>query len=335
MSHEKRKRILVAGGAGFLGTNLCERLINEGHHIICLDNFQTGQWSNVHRLPQGSVEVLHQDLTEDFTMAAHVDEIYNLACAASPNHYQVDPIHTLMTSMRGAQSLLELAHRCHARIFQSSTSEVYGDPQVHPQPETYCGSVKINGPRACYDEGKRCAEVLFFDSQRSNGTQIKVGRIFNTYGPYMRPDDGRVVSNFIVQALSNEPITIYGDGSQTRSFCYVDDLIDLMLRFMHSDPEFVGPLNMGNPDERSVLEIAELVRDLTGSRSRIVSRKLPVDDPVRRCPDISLARARLGWEPVTPLRTGLAATVAYFEKCLSTAPRQTLDKLIPQESFNE
>ncbi len=307
---------MVAGGAGFLGSNLCARLIRDGHHIICLDNFQTGRWSNIQQLPPGSLEVIRHDLTRDQLPPLAVDEIYNLACAASPPLYQRDPVHTLFTSMRGAHTLLELARRCSARIFQSSTSEIYGNPQVHPQPETYWGHVNCNGPRACYDEGKRCAEVLFFDAHRAHGTHIKVGRIFNTYGPFMHPNDGRVVSNFIVQALRNEPITVYGDGSQTRSFCYVDDLIDLMLRFMGSDPEFLGPLNMGNPDERNMVEVAELIRELTGSGSPIVTRPLPVDDPVRRCPDISLARDRLGWEPTTSLHAGLGLTIEYFERRL-------------------
>jgi UDP-glucuronate decarboxylase len=330
------KTVLVAGGAGFLGTNLCERLIAQGDHVICLDNFQTGRWSNLNRLPADSVEVLRHDLTEELDATLRVDAIYNLACPASPNHYQLDPLHTLLTSTRGSQSLLALARRCEAPIFHSSTSEIYGNPEVHPQPESYWGHVNTIGPRACYDEGKRCAEVLCFDAWRSHGTRIKVGRIFNTYGPYMQSDDGRVVSNFIVQALRNERITVYGDGSQTRSFCFVDDLIDLMQRFMHSDPDFVGPLNMGNPDERNVLEVAELIRDLTGSRSRIVTCKLPIDDPVRRCPDITLARERLGWEPATPLTTGLAATIAYFERCLSAdPPRMPLGAVMPQENLHE
>jgi UDP-glucuronate decarboxylase len=314
-----RKRVLVAGGAGFLGANLCERLVRDGHRVICLDNFLTGRRDNLHHLPPASVEVIRHDITEPLPPDLRVDEIYNLACAASPPHYQADPLHTLLTSTRGSQVLLELARRCGARIFQSSTSEVYGNPQVHPQPESYWGHVNANGPRACYDEGKRCAETLFFDWQRTYGTEIKVGRIFNTYGPFMHPADGRVVSNFIVQALRNEPITIYGDGSQTRSFCYVDDLIDLMVRFMESDPGFVGPLNMGNPDERNVLEVAELILELTGSRSRLVTRDLPVDDPLRRCPDIAIARERLGWQPTTPLRDGLATTIAYFEERLGRA----------------
>ena len=314
---------MVAGGAGFLGANLCRRLILDGHQVICLDNFQTGRPSNIEDLPRASLRVMRHDLTEALPTGLAVDEIYNLACAASPPRYQVDPIHTLFTSMHGAQTLLALAQRCQARIFQSSTSEVYGNPRVHPQPESYWGNVNISGPRACYDEGKRCAEVLFFGSHRSLGTDIKVGRIFNTYGPFMDPQDGRVVSNFIVQALNNQPITLNGDGTQTRSFCYVDDLIDLMIRFMASDAGFIGPLNMGNPDERSVREVAELVLDLTGSRSRIEYRPLPIDDPVRRCPDITLARERLDWNPATPLRVGLAETIDWFEACLrrSAAPR--------------
>lgn len=320
MSSNGRKRILVTGGAGFLGTNLCARLLRDGNHVICLDNFQTGQWRNLRQLPSEHLEVIRHDLTEKLPGDLVVDEIYNLACAASPPRYQADPLHTLMTSTSGVQALLELARRCNARIFQSSTSEVYGNPQVHPQPESYWGHVNINGPRACYDEGKRCAEVLCFDAHRSHGTHIKVGRIFNTYGPYMHPEDGRVVSNFIVQALHNRRITIYGDGTQTRSFCYVDDLIDLMVRFMDSEAGFIGPLNMGNPDERNVLEVAELILKLTGSRSRLVMRALPDDDPVRRCPDISLARERLHWEPRTSLVDGLCATIDWFEQRLRRTP---------------
>jgi UDP-glucuronate decarboxylase len=316
MAESASGTILVAGGAGFLGANLCRRLIAEGHHVTCLDSFQTGHWSNLHGLPPEQLTVIRRDLNDGFRPSRPVDAIYNLACAASPDHYQADPIHTLFTSLRGAALLLDLAKRHRARIFQSSTSEVYGDPQVHPQPESYHGWVNPVGPRACYDEGKRCAETLFFDAHRSHGTEIKVGRIFNTYGPLMHPDDGRVVSNFICQALRNQPLTLYGDGSQTRSFCYVDDLIDLMVRFMASDAELTGPLNMGNPDEWTVAEVAELIRELTGSRSPIIRRPLPVDDPVRRCPEITLARSRLDWAPTTPLRTGLAATIAYFEQRL-------------------
>jgi len=308
-------RVLVTGGAGFLGSHLCERLLAEGCEVLCVDNFYTGRRSHVaHLLAHPRFELLRHDIT--FPLYVEVDRIYNLACPASPVHYRFDPVQTTKVSVHGAINMLGLAKRRKARILQASTSEVYGDPEVHPQREDYRGNVSPIGPRACYDEGKRCAETLFFDYHRQHGLEIKVARIFNTYGPRMHPNDGRVVSNFVVQALRGEPLTVYGDGSQTRSFCYVDDLIDGLVRLMDSPAEVTGPVNLGNPGEFTILELAELVKELTGSRSGIVFRPLPEDDPVRRCPDITRARALLGWEPKTPLREGLEKTIAWFRQVL-------------------
>jgi UDP-glucuronate decarboxylase len=313
-----RKRILVTGGAGFLGSHLCERLLAEGNDILCVDNYFTGRKDNIAGLlGHKNFEAHRHDVT--FPLYVEVDEIYNLACPASPIHYQFDPVQTTKTSVIGAINMLGLAKRLGARILQSSTSEVYGDPTVHPQTEDYRGNVNPLGPRACYDEGKRCAETLFFDYHRQHKLRIKVARIFNTYGPRMHPNDGRVVSNFIVQALRNEDITLYGDGSQTRAFCYVDDLIDGLVRLMGSDPAFVGPINIGNPYEIPVRELAERVISLTNARSKIVHRPLPQDDPMQRCPDITLAKRELGWEPKVPLDEGLARTIAYFNDLLTAA----------------
>jgi UDP-glucuronate decarboxylase len=310
-----RKRILVTGGAGFLGSHLCERLLGAGHEVLCVDNFFTGARFNIeHLLENRRFELMRHDVT--FPLYVEVDDIYNLACPASPIHYQHDPVQTIKTCVHGAINMLGLAKRLRARIFQASTSEVYGDPELHPQPEHYWGHVNPIGERSCYDEGKRCAEALFFAYHRQGKMAIKVGRIFNTYGPRMHPNDGRVVSNFIVQALSGEDITIYGNGSQTRSFCYVDDLVECMIRFMNAEQGLTGPLNMGNPGEFSIRELAELVVELTGSSSRIVNRPLPGDDPRQRRPDIGQARAELGWEPQVALRDGLARTIPYFERLL-------------------
>jgi len=310
------KRILVTGGAGFLGSHLCERLLKDGHDVICADNFFTGTKRNIlHLMDNPYFEVLRHDIT--FPLYVEVDEIYNLACPASPVHYQYDPVQTTKTSVHGAINMLGLAKRVKARIFQASTSEVYGDPSVHPQPESYWGNVNCIGIRSCYDEGKRCAETLFFDYHRQQGVQIKVARIFNTYGPHMHPDDGRVVSNFIVQALKGEAITVYGDGSQTRSFCYADDLIEAFVRFMNSRDDFTGPVNLGNPGEFTILELAEKVIRLTGSSSEIVFRPLPSDDPKQRRPNIALAKEKLGWEPRIPLEEGLRHTIAYFQNLLT------------------
>jgi UDP-glucuronate decarboxylase len=311
-----RSRVLVTGGAGFLGSHLCERLLDAGHDVLCLDNFFTGSKDNIaHLQAHPRFELIRHDVT--FPLYVEVDEIYNLACPASPVHYQHDPVQTTKTSVHGAINMLGLAKRTGARIFQASTSEVYGDPQVHPQPESYVGHVNPIGPRSCYDEGKRCAETLFFDYRRQHGVRIKVARIFNTYGPRMHPNDGRVVSNFIVQALRNDPITLYGGGTQTRSFCYVDDLIEGFVRLMASEDAVTGPMNLGNPGEFTMLELAQLVRELTGSRSPLVHLPLPADDPRQRQPDITLARQTLGWEPTVPLAEGLARTIAYFERLLS------------------
>ena len=309
------KRILVTGGAGFLGSHLCERLLARGDDVLCVDNYFTGRKDNIaHLLQEPNFEPMRHDVT--FPLYVEVDEIYNLACPASPIHYQFDPVQTTKTSVIGAINMLGLAKRVKAKILQASTSEVYGDPIVHPQDESYRGNVNPIGPRACYDEGKRCAETLFFDYHRQHNVKIRVVRIFNTYGPRMHPNDGRVVSNFIVQALQNEPITLYGDGSQTRAFCYVDDLIDGFLRMMDAPDDTIGPMNLGNPVETSVAELAKLIVELTGSRSKITYRPLPVDDPVQRCPNISQAQAKLKWEPHMPLRTGLQRTIAYFETLL-------------------
>ena len=306
------KRVLVTGGAGFLGSHLCERLVEADHDVICLDNFFTSQKSNVaHLLERPNFELLRHDITQPIFL--EVDEIYNLACPAAPGHYQFNPIKTMKTSVLGAIHVLGMARRCRAKVFQASTSEVYGDPEVHPQPESYRGSVNPVGPRACYDEGKRAAETLFFDYHRHNGIDIRLVRIFNTYGPRMHPYDGRVVSNFIRQALRGEDITIFGDGSQTRSFCYRDDLIEGFLRMMDLSSDFVGPVNLGNPNEFTIRELADLVIELTGSKSKLVERPLPPDDPVRRQPDISLAKKHLDWEPQVELREGLGKTIDWFK----------------------
>jgi len=308
-------RILVTGGAGFLGSHLCDRLIGQGHEVICLDNFFTGRKSNIrHLLGNPAFELVRHDIIDPFKF--EVDRIYNLACPASPPHYQYNPIKTMKTSVVGAINCLGLAKRVKARVFQASTSEVYGDPAVHPQQESYWGNVNPIGLRSCYDEGKRCAETLFFDYHRENGVDIRVIRIFNTYGPRMLPDDGRVVSNFIVQALQGNDLTVYGDGSQTRSFCYVDDLVEGFLRFMEQET-CVGPMNLGNPGEFTMLQLAEMVLRKVGGRSRISHKPLPSDDPKQRRPDITLARETLGWEPKVPLEQGIERTIAYFKAALA------------------
>jgi UDP-glucuronate decarboxylase len=307
-----KKRILVTGGAGFLGSHLCERLLNEGNEVICLDNFFTGDKKNIeHLMDNHYFELIRHDVT--FPISLEVDEIYNLACPASPPHYQFDPVQTTKTSVIGAINMLDLAKRCKAKILQASTSEVYGDPEIHPQPEEYRGSVSTTGIRACYDEGKRCAETLFFDYYRQYDVDIKVMRIFNTYGPNMNPYDGRVVSNFIVQALKGEDITMYGDGTQSRSFCYVDDLIDGMIRLMNSRDGFTGPVNIGNPVEFTMLELAEQVIKLTNSKSKITFQPLPQDDPLQRQPIIDLAKKELDWQPHIKLEEGLVKTIEYFK----------------------
>lgn len=307
----KNKRILVTGGAGFLGSHLCERLLDEGHEVLCVDNYYTGRRATIsHLLGNPRFEIMRHDIC--FPLYVEVDEIYNLACPASPIHYQFDPVQTTKTSVHGSINMLGLAKRTKAKIFLASTSEVYGDPSVHPQPESYWGNVNPIGPRACYDEGKRCAETLFFDYYRQHGLKIKVARIFNTYGPRMHPNDGRVVSNFIVQALRNEDITIYGDGSQTRSFCYVDDMVTAFIALMNTGDDMTGPVNLGNPDEFSILELARKVIEMTGSRSSIVFLPLPADDPQQRRPDISLAKKALQWEPTIRLEAGLSRTIEYF-----------------------
>ena len=306
------KRILVSGGAGFIGSHLCTRLVNEGHDVICLDNFFTGSKDNIkHLMGNHHFEVVRHDVT--YPYSAEVDEIYNLACPASPIHYQHDPIQTAKTSVMGAINMLRLAMRLDAKILQASTSEVYGDPIIHPQPESYWGNVNPVGYRSCYDEGKRCAETLFMDYYRQNQTRIKIIRIFNTYGPRMLPNDGRVVSNFIIQALNNEDITIYGDGKQTRSFQYIDDLIEGMVRMMDTEDDFTGPINIGNPNEFPVLELAERVIRMTGSTSKIVFKPLPTDDPKQRQPDIKLAKEKLGWQPTVELEDGLKRMIEYFK----------------------
>ena len=312
---QQKKRILITGGAGFLGSHLCERLLADGHEVVCLDNYFTGAKQNIiHLLDNPYFEVIRHDVT--FPLYIEVDEIYNLACPASPIHYQFDPVQTTKTSVHGAINMLGLAKRVKAKIFQASTSEVYGDPQIHPQIESYWGHVNPNGVRSCYDEGKRCAETLFFDYRRQHNLNIKVARIFNTYGPRMHPNDGRVVSNFIVQALQGRPITIYGDGAQSRSFCYVDDLIEAFVRLMDTEDGFAGPVNTGNPGEFTILQLAENVIELTGSKSEIIFEPLPEDDPQQRQPDISLAKEKLGWEPKVSLREGLVPTIAYFDNFL-------------------
>jgi UDP-glucuronate decarboxylase len=310
------KRVLVTGGAGFIGSHLCERLLARNNDVLCIDNYFTGSKDNIaHLLQNPNFELMRHDVT--FPLYVETDEIYNLACPASPVHYQFDPVQTTKTSVHGAINMLGLAKRVRAKIFQASTSEVYGDPEVHPQVESYWGRVNPIGPRACYDEGKRCAETLFFDYHRQHNLSIKVARIFNTYGPRMHPNDGRVVSNFIVQALRNDPVTIYGNGEQTRSFCYVDDLVEAFLRIMDTEDDFTGPVNIGNPNEFTVRELADAVIELTGSKSEIISRPLPADDPVQRQPDISIAREKLDWEPTIQLEEGLQKTIAYFDTRLS------------------
>ncbi len=312
MSHGL-KRVLVTGGAGFLGSHLCDRLVEQGHDVICVDNFFTSQKVNIaHLLSRSNFELVRHDITRPLWL--EVDEIYNLACPASPVHYQYNPIKTVKTSVMGAINMLGLAKRVRAKIFQASTSEVYGDPDVHPQPEGYRGNVNPIGIRACYDEGKRCAETLFFDYHRSNGVDIRVVRIFNTYGPRMHPYDGRVVSNFIIQALMDQDITVYGDGSQTRSFCYVDDLVDGFVRMMNDANDFVGPVNLGNPGEFTIKQLAQIIIQMTGSRSRIVHLPMPDDDPTQRRPDITLAKQHLNWEPAVSLQDGLAKTIDYFRQ---------------------
>ncbi len=311
-----KKRCLVTGGAGFLGSHLCEFLLKEGHEVICVDNFYTGSKQNVvHLLDDPFFEIVRHDIT--FPLFVEVDEIYNLACPASPIHYQNDPVQTTKVNVHGSINMLGLAKRVKAKIFQASTSEVYGDPNVHPQTENYFGNVNCIGPRSCYDEGKRCAETLFFDYYKQHNLKIRVARIFNTYGPRMHPNDGRVVSNFIIQALEGKDITIYGDGSQTRSFCFVDDLIKGFVKLMNNSDEFIGPVNLGNPSEFTILELAETIIKLTKSDSKIIFKKLPVDDPRRRCPDISLAKQKLDWEPEIELENGLLQTIDYFKNFVS------------------
>ena len=315
------KRVVVTGGAGFIGSHLCERLLRDGHDVLCVDNLYTGARRNLDSLrSHPRFEFLRHDIC--FPLYIEVDQIYNMACPASPTHYQFDPVQTTKTSVHGAINMLGLAKRVKAKILQASTSEVYGDPAVHPQVEDYWGNVNPTGPRSCYDEGKRCAETLFFDYRRQHDMTVKVARIFNTYGPRMHPDDGRVVSNFIVQALQNHDITVYGDGSHTRSFCYVDDLVDGLVRLMRSPDDVAGPINLGNPQEFTIRELAEIVVDLTGSSSRIVHAPLPIDDPKRRRPDISRADELLEWAPTTPLREGLRKTIAHFEQVLTIEPAE-------------
>jgi UDP-glucuronate decarboxylase len=317
MKELRRKKILVTGGAGFLGSHLCDRLLQSGAEVICLDNFYTGSRDNIHHLVNHPhFEVMRHDIC--LPLYVEVDEIYNFACPASPLHYQADPIQTIKTSVMGSIHLLGLAKRLNAKIFQASTSEVYGDPSMHPQSEQYWGNVNPIGIRSCYDEGKRCAETLFFDYHRKHNVRIKVGRIFNTYGPRMHPNDGRVVSNLIVQALTNQPMTLYGDGTQTRSFCYVDDLIDVIIRLMDAKDDITGPINIGNPDEYRVIDLAEEIKRLSNSRSKIAFKPLPSDDPKQRRPDLTAARKELGWEPKVPLQEGLKQTIAYFDSVLAT-----------------
>ncbi|MHC4105968.1 MAG: UDP-glucuronic acid decarboxylase family protein [Planctomycetota bacterium] len=315
-NYDSIKRIMVTGGAGFLGSHICEKLLKEGHEVLCVDNFYTGRRSNIAPLLSNSLfEVLRHDIC--FPLYVEVDEIYNFACPASPIHYQFDPVQTTKTSVHGAINMLGLAKRLKAKILQASTSEVYGNPTIHPQVEGYWGNVNPTGLRSCYDEGKRCAETLFFDYYRQHKLKVKVARIFNTYGPRMYPNDGRVISNFIVQALRGEPITVYGDGRQTRSFCYVDNLIDGLIKLMDSSDDFTGPVNLGAPEESAILDLAKRIIDLTGSKSKIVYEPLPNDDPVRRCPDISIAKEKLDWRPTVPLAEGLKKTVDYFSLLLN------------------
>jgi UDP-glucuronate decarboxylase len=315
-AYSLRKRVLVTGGAGFLGSHLIDRLVDQGHDVLCLDNLFTGTKDNIaHLHNHPNFEFMRHDVT--MPLYVEVDEIWNLACPAAPVHYQHDPVQTTKTSVHGAINMLGLAKRLHCPIFQASTSEVYGDPEVHPQTEDYWGNVNPIGPRSTYDEGKRCAETLFFDYHRQNGVNIKVARIFNTYGPRMHPNDGRVVSNFIMQALAGEDITIYGEGQQTRSFCYVDDLIDGFLKFMDTDQDVTGPINLGNPHEISIKTLAETVIDLTGSSSKLINKPLPADDPTQRCPDITRAKQQLDWEPKVKLEDGLKQTISYFDKLVA------------------
>ena len=324
-TYNLRTRVLVTGGAGFLGSHLCERLIADGHYVLCVDNFFTGTKENIaHLLSNPRFELARHDVT--FPLYVEVDEIYNLACPASPIHYQHDPVQTTKTSVHGAINMLGLAKRLRAKILQASTSEVYGDPQVHPQTEQYWGHVNPIGFRSCYDEGKRCAETLFFDYRRQHNLQVKVARIFNTYGPRMHPNDGRVVSNFIVQGLQGNPITIYGEGRQTRSFCYVDDLIDGLVRLMHTGDEFTGPVNLGNPTEFTIRELAEKVVELTGSKSKLEFGPLPSDDPLQRQPDISLAKKELGWQPRVRLDEGLRKTIEYFRTLLASSGTEHFER---------
>ena len=315
-----RKRVLVTGGAGFLGSHLCERLLEQGHEVLCVDNYFTGRRMNVaHLLDNPRFELMRHDIC--FPLYVEVDQIYNLACPASPIHYQADPVQTTKVSVHGAINMLGMAKRVKAKILQASTSEIYGDPDVHPQIEDYRGNVNPIGPRACYDEGKRCAETLFFDYYRQHRVPIKVARIFNTYGPRMHPGDGRVVSNFVIQALANQEITVYGDGQQSRSFCYVDDLVEGLIRLMNTAPEITGPVNLGNPDEVTMLELAKKIIDITGSSSQIAFAPLPEDDPRRRRPDIQRAKRDLGWQPEIPLEEGLQETIGYFRQLLAEMPR--------------
>ena len=310
-----RKKVLITGGAGFVGSHLCDRLVEDGHEVLCVDNFFTGSRDNILELiDQPHFELLRHDVT--FPLYVEVDEIYNLACPASPIHYQMDPVQTTKTSVHGAINMLGLAKRTKAKILQASTSEVYGDPEVHPQGEDYLGNVNTIGPRGCYDEGKRCAETLFFDYHRQYNVKIRVARIFNTYGPRMHRDDGRVVSNFIVQALKGEPITIYGDGSQTRSFCFVDDLVNGLVHLMEADNTITGPVNLGNPVEMTIRELAEQVIEMTGAKSELIEKPLPSDDPTQRCPDINRAKTQLGWVPSVALEDGLKRTIQYFKETL-------------------
>jgi UDP-glucuronate decarboxylase len=319
-----RKRILISGGAGFLGSHLCERLLNEGNDVLCADNLYTGSKRNiVHLLGNPYFEFIRHDIT--FPLYVEVEEVYNLACPASPIHYQNDPVQTTKVNVHGSINMLGLAKRVRAKILQASTSEVYGDPEVHPQVESYRGSVNCIGPRSCYDEGKRCAETLFFDYHRQHKLRIKVARIFNTYGPRMHPNDGRVVSNFVLQALKGESITIYGDGSQTRSFCYVDDLVDGLIRLMGTADPFTGPVNLGNPVEFTIRELAENILEITGSRSKLIFKPLPIDDPRQRQPDITVAKQELGWTPKVPLAEGLVKTIAYFESLLQQGLKAAKD----------
>ncbi len=314
----KDERVLVTGGAGFIGSHLCERLVADGYEVLCVDNFFTGRRGNVAALlTNPRFELLRHDVT--FPLLIEADRIFNLACPASPIQYQLDPVQTTKVNVLGAINMLDLAKRGQARILQASTSEIYGDPGVHPQPEGYWGNVNPIGPRSCYDEGKRCAETLFFDYRRQHGLEIKVARIFNTYGPRMLPNDGRVVSNFIVQALRGEPLTLYGDGEQTRSFCFVGDMVEGIIRLMDTSADCTGPINLGNPTECSIVDLARIVLDLTGGKSKIVSRPLPTDDPRRRSPDIDFARQTLRWEPATSLRDGLSLSIAYFDDLLSSS----------------